>query len=185
MPRPTLCGRISELVNLAQAEVPRVSEAARNPLRRRQPSAPWKKRCAWSGDSTASAPSASAPSRRRRHSGASRRSSIGYARRGHASCVRGCECLRDLCVDGSTVSRRQIGRIRDAFKQTLTELRAKELAKMVAKHLRATASAATGHVASNAATCVALPQPRAPLPPTQPEALPTPLPPTQPQGPPT
>jgi hypothetical protein len=62
---------------------------------------------------------------------------------------------------------------------------AKELAKMVAKHLRATASAATGHVASNAATSVALPQPRAPLPPTQPEVLPTPLPPTQPQGPPT
>ena len=55
MPRPTLRGRINELVSLAQAEVPRVSEAARNPLRRRQPSAPWKMRCAWSGDSTASA----------------------------------------------------------------------------------------------------------------------------------
>ena len=28
MPRPTLRGRINELVNLAQAEMPRVSEAA-------------------------------------------------------------------------------------------------------------------------------------------------------------
>ena len=63
--------------------------------------------------------------------------------------------LRDLCGEGSKVSRRQIGRIRDAFVQTLTELRAKELTKMVAAYLRSPASAATGAVASNAATGVA------------------------------
>ena len=60
--------------------------------------------------------------------------------------------LRDLCGDGNTVSRTQIGRIRDAFVQTLLELRGEELRKIVAAELRAPA-AATGAVYAASATC--------------------------------
>ena len=60
--------------------------------------------------------------------------------------------LRDLCGEGNTVSRTQIGRIRDAFVQTLLELRGEELRKIVAAELRAPA-AATGAVYAASATC--------------------------------
>ena len=60
--------------------------------------------------------------------------------------------LRDLCGEGSTVTRTQIGRIRDAFVQTLIELRVKELTKFLAAELRAPA-AATGAADAASATC--------------------------------
>ncbi|NBO32709.1 MAG: hypothetical protein EBV05_14375, partial [Cyanobacteria bacterium WB6_1B_304] len=60
--------------------------------------------------------------------------------------------LRDLCGKDSTVSRTQIGRIRDAFVQTLLELRGEELRKIVVAELRAPA-AATGAVYAASATC--------------------------------